>query len=130
MRPAELIPDPFGETPRPWWRSMWRRDRSASAPKRYAVIAGGVGSIAGLSLAGVHGVDHLSKAVIFALVTGLPPWLVKMWWRRRCRRGAEQLLSRPDSAGDPVGDPAALDQIAELLRAGSRWPSCRGLPWP
>jgi Flp pilus assembly protein TadB len=82
---------------------MWRRDRSASAPKRYSFVAGGVGSIAGLSLAGVHGVDHLAKAVIVAIVTVLPAWLVEIWWRRRCRRDAEQLLvlPQPNGAGRP-----------------------------
>jgi hypothetical protein len=51
--------------------------------QRYSVVAGGVGSIAGLSLADVHGIDHLTKAVIVALITGLPPWLWEVWWKQR-----------------------------------------------
>lgn len=63
---------------------MWRRDRSASAPKGYSFAAGGgVGSIAALALAGVHGIDHGAKVVMCALVTGLPPLFLETLWKRR-----------------------------------------------
>lgn len=91
--------DPFGEAPEPWWRRMWRRERSASAPKGYAFAAGGVGSIAAFSLAQVPGIDHGAKVVLCALVTGLPPLLLETWWKPRHRRAAEQLFVLPRSSG-------------------------------
>lgn len=66
--------------------------------QRYSVVAGGVGSIAGLSLADVHGIDHLTKAVIVALITGLPPWLWEVWWKQRRLRGSEQPLVLPEAS--------------------------------
>src|SRR5271166_4882474 len=94
---ASMMPDPFGETQTPWWRRIWRRDRPDGAPKRYLIPATTIGGIAGLSLPAMHG--HVTRAVIFALVTALPPSLVDMWWRQRRRRVAEQTLVLPEWSG-------------------------------
>ncbi len=90
---AESIQDPFGETRSPWWRRVWRRERAESPPRRYLVPATMLGGIAGLSLPSVHG--YIEGAVIFGLVTMLPPALVGMWWKQRRRRASEELLVLP-----------------------------------
>jgi hypothetical protein len=83
--------DPFGDTPTPWWRRIWRRDRPASAPKRYTVPAGAVGPLAALLLPDWYGIDHPTKLILGCALFFGPPGLVEIWWKRRQRRTAEQL---------------------------------------
>jgi hypothetical protein len=90
-----MLPDPFGESPTPWWRRVWRRDRAGQAPKLYTVPAGAVGPIAGLLLSGWHGIDHTARFVVVGVLLVVPPLPVEMWWKRRRRRTEEQLLVFP-----------------------------------
>jgi len=94
------MPDPFGERSTPWRRRIWQRDDSSSPPRRYSLAAGAVGALAGRLLPSTHGIDRLEEAVIFALVTGLPPCLLARWWKQRRREQAEQLLVLPSAAHD------------------------------
>jgi hypothetical protein len=87
--------DPFGEMPEPWWRRMWRRGTPAGVPRRYSVVAAALGPIAGLSLGAVHGIDHITKAALYAIVAGVPSWLLETWWKQRKRRESERLLVLP-----------------------------------
>jgi hypothetical protein len=42
------------------------------------------------------GLDKPMRVAIFAVLTGLPPFLVEQWWRGRERRQEERLLVLPD----------------------------------
>jgi hypothetical protein len=94
------MPNPFGETPAPWWRRIWRGERPESAPKRYTVPAGAVGPLAALLLPNWHTTDEATKAVLVGVLLALflgPPALVETWWRARRRRASERLtLSTED----------------------------------
>jgi len=80
---------------------MWRGDRSDKAPRSYGIAAGFVGSILGFVLAGSLGADHATKSLVVALVAAGPQLFVEMLWKRRRRRGEEQLLVFPQP-GDLV----------------------------
>lgn len=85
--------NPFGEQPRPLWRRMWQQpDRSKRAPRRYAATAGGLGAVIGLAVAGMHGMDHWTRALLVGAVTVLPALLVETWWKQRSRRRDERLM--------------------------------------
>ena len=95
----ELVPDPFGEKPAPWWRSLLRSGGKGRPPKRYAGAAGAFGPIAGLALQSVDGLDKPIRLAIVAGLTFLPPLLVESLWRARERREEEGLLRIPATAG-------------------------------
>ena len=59
--------------------------------------------VAGVSLAAVHGIDHSTMTVIYALLTALPALLVEMWGKQRRRRDSEQLLVLPDASSRSRG---------------------------
>lgn len=83
--------DPFGEQARPWWvRVRRQRDRSMRAPKRYSIVAVGVGACMGLAVARAHGVGDGVRVVLVAIVPALPHALIEWWWRRQLRLRAEQ----------------------------------------
>jgi hypothetical protein len=87
--------DPFAESSMPWWRRMWRRARTNSAPKRYAGPAGAIGPIVALGVS-THGMDLAHEIVfVFALFV-IPPALVEIWWKQRTRRESERLFVLPD----------------------------------
>ncbi len=87
--------DPFAERPTPWWRRIWRRDGTESAPKRYAVPAGAVGPTVAL-MTSTHGMDRVTKVVLGMVAFVAPPALVEIWWKQRRRRADERLLVFPD----------------------------------
>jgi len=91
---APSIANPFGEQPVSWWRRAWqRRESSTHAPKGYAGIAGGLGTLMGFGMAAVQGMDHDVRVLVIAGVTVLPPALLEVWWKQRSRRRAEQLIT-------------------------------------
>jgi len=94
--------NPFGEKPFPWWRFR-RTDRLNRAPKRYAMVAGGLGPFLGLALSGVSGVNKAAWGLVVLGLTLIPPLMVELWWKGRCRRRAERLLSPQllSSGGSP-----------------------------
>jgi hypothetical protein len=87
--------DPFGETPVPWWRSLWRSGKGA-APKRYAAPAGALGSLSGLVLQSGDGLGRPTRLAIVVALTLIPPFLVERWWKGRERRQEERLIVLPD----------------------------------
>ena len=90
---APSITNPFGERPVSWWRRLrQRRKRSAYAPKRYSVVAGGLGTFMGFGVAAVQGMDYDIRVLVIAGVTVLPSALLEGWWKQRSRRRAEQLI--------------------------------------
>ena len=89
-------PDPFGEKPVPWWRSLLRSGKKGRAPKRYAGAAGALGPLSGLVIYSGDGLDKPTRLAIFAGLTFIPPFLVEYWWRGRERRQEERLLMPPD----------------------------------
>jgi hypothetical protein len=66
------------------------------APKRYTVVAGALGPIAGFMLPGWHGVGHTTSVVLGVALLAVPPALVEAWWKPRQRRTDEQLLVFPE----------------------------------
>ncbi|HLM86508.1 MAG TPA: hypothetical protein VK272_10025 [Solirubrobacteraceae bacterium] len=92
--------DPFAETRPPWWTRITRRKRTDEAPKRYAMLAGGVGSLATFLLAEVH-LDHLTKFLVCSAIAAVPPALLEMWWKSRRRRASEQILTLPVERATP-----------------------------
>ncbi len=90
---APSIADPFGEQPVSWWRRVWqRRESSTHAPKGYARIAGGLGTLMGFGAADGQGMEHDVRVLVIAGVTVLPSVLLEVWWKQRSRRRAEQLI--------------------------------------
>jgi hypothetical protein len=85
-----LASDPFGEASTPWWRS-----KKQHAPKRYAAVAGAIGSFSGLFLHSGDGLDKPTRLAIVAVLTFVPPFVVEYWWRARHRLRDEQLLIVP-----------------------------------
>jgi hypothetical protein len=87
--------DPFAESSTPWWRRMWRRARTDSAPKRYAAPAGAIGPIVAL-MSSTHGYDLSHKIVFFFALFVVPPTLVEAWWKQHRRREDERVLVFPE----------------------------------
>jgi hypothetical protein len=100
---GELVPDPFGAKPVPWWRSLLRSGGKGRAPKRYAGAAGALGPIAGLALQGGDGLDKPTRLAIIAGLTFVPPLLVESLWRARERRDEDGLLTIPATVGKESG---------------------------
>jgi hypothetical protein len=87
------IANPFGEQSVSWWRRLrQRRKRSAYAPKRYSVVAGGLGTFMGFGVAAFQGMDHDVRLLVIAGVTVLPSLLLEVWCKQRSRRRAEQMI--------------------------------------
>jgi hypothetical protein len=87
--------NPFGEKPVPWWRRLHRSSKGR-APKRYAVVAGSLGPMAGFVIASGDGLDKPTRVALVAGLTLVPPSLVEVWWRRRECRSKEKLLILPE----------------------------------
>jgi len=96
------MPNPFGEEPVPWWR-LRRRDRPNPAPKRYTIVAAGLGPMMRLLVEAPPGIDRSAWNAIVAGLTLIPPLVVELWWKRRCRTRAEQLLSVPSALAVGMG---------------------------
>jgi hypothetical protein len=117
---GELAPDPFGEKPASWWRSLLRSGGKGRAPKRYAGAVGALGPITGIALQSGDGLDKPTRLAIVAGLTFVPPVLVEYWWRGRERREEEVCSRSLRQPARSLGRPEASRRVQTKCKHAPR----------